>query len=382
MRAGAWSRRPATCAYTRRLRAPVDLPVRGRVSTGDDARPTPFSAEQAAAIDRRDGPLLLSANAGSGKTSVLVERFVRSVLEDGLAPGRILAITFTEKAAGELRDARPRAASSSSGGATRARDAEARVDLDDPRVLRAGAARPRGRRGARPGASRCSTRPRRATLRGEAFDARAGRLARRRRPRGATRSTSPRPTASTRCASAIVDVHDELRSRGQTRPRAAGRGRARRRRRWRALAAAAAARARPRCAGATRTLSRSTRRSRGAARAAARRSRDRAGDAAAAPRPARRWRSAGRRARAAGRRAARPTSRRCEAFAGACATTRAAARPSRCSTSCCARYAAAYAAAKRARVGAGLRRPRAARPRPAARPARDRGRPTPSASRA
>jgi ATP-dependent helicase/nuclease subunit A len=63
----------------------------------------PFTAEQAEAIARREGPLLLSANAGSGKTSVLSERFVRSVLEDEVEPGRILAITFTDKAAGELR---------------------------------------------------------------------------------------------------------------------------------------------------------------------------------------------------------------------------------------------------------------------------------------
>ncbi len=63
----------------------------------------PFTAEQADAIARREGPLLLSANAGSGKTSVLSERFVRSVLEDEVEPGRILAITFTDKAAGELR---------------------------------------------------------------------------------------------------------------------------------------------------------------------------------------------------------------------------------------------------------------------------------------
>jgi ATP-dependent helicase/nuclease subunit A len=63
----------------------------------------PFTAEQADAIARREGPLLLSANAGSGKTSVLSERFVRSVLEDDVEPGRILAITFTDKAAGELR---------------------------------------------------------------------------------------------------------------------------------------------------------------------------------------------------------------------------------------------------------------------------------------
>ena len=63
----------------------------------------PFTAEQSEAVRRRDGSLLLEANAGSGKTSVLVERFVRSVLEDGVKPGRILAITFTERAAGELR---------------------------------------------------------------------------------------------------------------------------------------------------------------------------------------------------------------------------------------------------------------------------------------
>ena len=62
-----------------------------------------FTDEQTAAIERRDGPLLVSASAGSGKTSVLVERFVRSVVEDGLRPAQVLAITFTDKAAGELR---------------------------------------------------------------------------------------------------------------------------------------------------------------------------------------------------------------------------------------------------------------------------------------
>ena len=62
-----------------------------------------FTAQQSEAVRRREGSLLLEANAGSGKTSVLVERFVRSVLEDGVRPARILAITFTERAAGELR---------------------------------------------------------------------------------------------------------------------------------------------------------------------------------------------------------------------------------------------------------------------------------------
>jgi ATP-dependent helicase/nuclease subunit A len=64
----------------------------------------PFTPEQALAVRRRAGSLLLEANAGSGKTSVLAERFVRSVLEDGVAPAQILAITFTDKAAGELRE--------------------------------------------------------------------------------------------------------------------------------------------------------------------------------------------------------------------------------------------------------------------------------------
>jgi ATP-dependent helicase/nuclease subunit A len=62
-----------------------------------------FSDAQRAAIEPREGPLALAANAGSGKTSVLVERFARAVLEDGIAPGRILAITFTDRAAAELR---------------------------------------------------------------------------------------------------------------------------------------------------------------------------------------------------------------------------------------------------------------------------------------
>lgn len=62
----------------------------------------PFTAEQQAAIDHRGG-LLLTANAGSGKTSVMAERFVRAVREDGVDVARILAITFTEKAAAELK---------------------------------------------------------------------------------------------------------------------------------------------------------------------------------------------------------------------------------------------------------------------------------------
>jgi ATP-dependent helicase/nuclease subunit A len=63
-----------------------------------------WTPEQLIAIERRDGELLLDAGAGSGKTAVLVERFVRSVLDDGIEVDAVLAITFTEKAAAELRD--------------------------------------------------------------------------------------------------------------------------------------------------------------------------------------------------------------------------------------------------------------------------------------
>ncbi|MEJ7788382.1 MAG: UvrD-helicase domain-containing protein [Thermoleophilaceae bacterium] len=57
---------------------------------------------QREAVDLRDGPALVSAGAGTGKTSVLVERFVQAVLEDGVAVDSVLAITFTEKAAAQL----------------------------------------------------------------------------------------------------------------------------------------------------------------------------------------------------------------------------------------------------------------------------------------
>ena len=83
----------------------------------------PFTPEQRAAVRDREGPALLAANAGSGKTSVMVERFVEAVLHDGIDVGAILALTFTEKAAGELKD-RIRARFSTLGEEEHARAAE------------------------------------------------------------------------------------------------------------------------------------------------------------------------------------------------------------------------------------------------------------------
>ena len=59
---------------------------------------------QQQAVDCTEGPLLILAGAGSGKTTVLVNR-VQHIIEDGLAlPWQVLAITFTNKAAGEIRE--------------------------------------------------------------------------------------------------------------------------------------------------------------------------------------------------------------------------------------------------------------------------------------
>ena len=61
-----------------------------------------MNAEQQAAVDAR-GLVFVSAGAGTGKTRVLVERFTRAVCEDGLDIGSILVITYTKRAAAELR---------------------------------------------------------------------------------------------------------------------------------------------------------------------------------------------------------------------------------------------------------------------------------------
>ena len=67
-----------------------------------------MNEQQIAAVEAR-GEVFVSAGAGTGKTSVLVERFVRGVCDEGLDVESVLVITYTRKAAGELR-ARIRAA--------------------------------------------------------------------------------------------------------------------------------------------------------------------------------------------------------------------------------------------------------------------------------
>jgi ATP-dependent helicase/nuclease subunit A len=61
------------------------------------------SPEQLAAIAARERDVFCEAGAGTGKTAVLVGRYCDAVTDDGVSPEAILAITFTERAAGELR---------------------------------------------------------------------------------------------------------------------------------------------------------------------------------------------------------------------------------------------------------------------------------------
>jgi ATP-dependent helicase/nuclease subunit A len=70
------------------------------MSTGPASRAP--NDQQAAAIAAR-GQVFVSAGAGTGKTTVLVERFVRAVCEEGIDIESLLVITYTERAAGELR---------------------------------------------------------------------------------------------------------------------------------------------------------------------------------------------------------------------------------------------------------------------------------------
>src|SRR4030066_442995 len=63
-----------------------------------------LNKSQLEAIEHKEGPLLIIAGAGTGKTTVITERIKYLIEKDSAKPSEILALTFTEKAAREMEE--------------------------------------------------------------------------------------------------------------------------------------------------------------------------------------------------------------------------------------------------------------------------------------
>ena len=63
-----------------------------------------LNSKQLEAVKTIDGPLLIIAGPGSGKTRVITNRVSYLVKDGGISPYKIIAVTFTNKAAREMKD--------------------------------------------------------------------------------------------------------------------------------------------------------------------------------------------------------------------------------------------------------------------------------------
>ena len=68
------------------------------------AAPTELDGDQRRVVSHQSGPLLVLAGPGTGKTTAIVEAVVHRIRDRGIDPARVLVLTFSRKAAEELRD--------------------------------------------------------------------------------------------------------------------------------------------------------------------------------------------------------------------------------------------------------------------------------------
>jgi len=84
--------------------SPITFEQLAELTTKPGATAYPITEEQRQIVDSPLAPTIVTAGAGSGKTHTMMLRILWLVANRGVAPSEVLGLTFTRKAAGELRE--------------------------------------------------------------------------------------------------------------------------------------------------------------------------------------------------------------------------------------------------------------------------------------